>query len=73
MLGFYIRTVEVPAMVVLGLWFVLQFLNALISSGSGGGVAWHAHIAGFLAGIFLIRLFKRKDVLFGGGRGFRYP
>ncbi len=72
MLGFYIRTVEVPALIVLGLWFVLQFLNALASGGSGGGVAWHAHIAGFLAGIFLIGLFKRKDVLFGGGRGFRY-
>ena len=36
MFGFYIRTVEVPALIVLGLWFVLQFLNALVSSGSGG-------------------------------------
>jgi membrane associated rhomboid family serine protease len=73
MFGFYIRTVEVPAMIVLGLWFVLQFLNVLVSSGSGGGVAWHAHVAGFAAGIILIGLFKRKDVLFDGGRGFRYP
>ena len=73
MFGFYIRTVEVPAMIVLGLWFVMQFLNALISTGSGGGVAWHAHIAGFVAGISLIGLFKRRDVLIGGGRGFRYP
>jgi len=71
-LGFYIRTVEVPAMIVLGLWFVLQFLSALVSSGSGGGVAWYAHIAGFAAGIILIGLFKRRDVLFGGGRGDRY-
>jgi membrane associated rhomboid family serine protease len=73
MFGFYIRTVEVPAMIVLGLWFVLQFLNVLISSGSGGGVAWHAHVAGFVAGIVLIGLFKRRDVSFGGGRGVRYP
>jgi membrane associated rhomboid family serine protease len=73
MFGFYIRTVEVPAMIVLGLWFVLQFLNVLISSGSGGGVAWHAHVAGFVAGIFLIGLLKRRDVPFGGGRGVRYP
>ncbi len=73
MFGFYIRTVEVPAMIVLGLWFVLQFLNVLVSSGSGGGVAWHAHVAGFVAGIFLIGLFKRKGVLFDGGRGFRNP
>jgi membrane associated rhomboid family serine protease len=68
MFGFYIRTVEVPAMIVLGLWFVLQFLNVLIAGGSGGGVAWHAHVAGFVAGIFLIGLFKRRDVPFGGGR-----
>jgi membrane associated rhomboid family serine protease len=73
MFGFYIRTIEVPAMIVLGLWFVLQFLNVLIASGSGGGVAWNAHIAGFAAGIIMIGLFKRRDVLFGGGRGFRYP
>jgi membrane associated rhomboid family serine protease len=73
MFGFYIRTVEVPAMIVLGLWFVLQFLNVLIASGTGGGVAWNAHIAGFAAGIIMIGLFKRRDVLFGGGRGFHYP
>jgi membrane associated rhomboid family serine protease len=73
MFGFYIRTVEVPAMIVLGLWFVLQFLNVLIAGGSGGGVAWHAHVGGFVAGILLIGLFKRRDVPFGGGRGVQYP
>jgi len=71
--GFYIRTIEVPAMIVLGFWFVLQFLNALLSGGSGEGVAWYAHIAGFVAGMLLIGLFKRKDVLFGRGRGVRDP
>ena len=71
--GFYIRTIEVPAMIVLGFWFVLQFLSALLSSGSGEGVAWYAHIAGFVAGMLLIGLFKRRDVWFGGGRGVRYP
>jgi len=60
--GLYIRTVEVPAMFVLGFWFVLQFLNALLSSGAGGGVAWFAHIGGFIAGILLIGIFKRRDV-----------
>jgi membrane associated rhomboid family serine protease len=73
MFGFYIRTVEVPAMIVLGLWFVLQFLNVLIAGSSGGGVAWHAHVGGFVAGILLIGLFKRRDVPFGGGRGVHYP
>ncbi len=59
--GFYIRTVEVPAMFVLGFWFVLQFLNALFSSGAGG-VAWFAHIGGFVAGVLLIGIFKRREV-----------
>jgi len=60
--GLYIRTVEVPAMFVLGFWFVLQFLSAFLSTGTGGGVAWYAHIGGFLAGILLIGIFKRRDV-----------
>jgi len=66
--GFYVRTVEIPAMIVLGFWFALQFLSALLQSGSRGGVAWYAHIAGFLAGMLLIGFFKRRDVPFGGGR-----
>jgi membrane associated rhomboid family serine protease len=66
--GFFIRTVEVPAMVVLGLWFGLQFINALVASGAHGGVAWYAHVAGFIAGVLLIGPFKRKDVPFWGGR-----
>jgi membrane associated rhomboid family serine protease len=49
---FYIDVVAVPAGVVLGLWFVMQVLNV----GMGGGVAWFAHIGGFLAGLALVRL-----------------
>jgi membrane associated rhomboid family serine protease len=71
--GFFVRTVEIPAMVVLGFWFLLQFLNVLLSSGASGGVAWYAHVAGFVSGMLLIGLFKRKDVSFGGGRNLRYP
>ena len=71
--GFFVRTVEIPAMYVLGFWFVHQFVSALFSSGASGGVAWYAHVAGFVTGMLLIGLFKRKDVLFGGGRKFRYP
>lgn len=71
-LGFYISTIEVPAMFVLGFWFVLQFLNATLSSGIGGGVAWYAHVGGFVAGMLLIGLFKRKNVPFWGGRRYRY-
>lgn len=49
---FYIDVVPVPAAIVLGLWFLAQILNV----GMGGGVAWFAHIGGFLAGILLLRL-----------------
>ncbi|MGB7297231.1 MAG: rhomboid family intramembrane serine protease [Candidatus Aminicenantales bacterium] len=55
-LFFFIRIVAIPAAYVLGLWFVLQVLNV----GLGGGVAWFAHIGGFLVGFGLIRLAPRR-------------
>jgi len=56
--GFFIRVVRVPALFVLGFWFILQLLYALPSIGStSGGVAWFAHVGGFLAGIVLFKLF----------------
>lgn len=69
--GFLVRTIEVPAMIVLGFWFVLQFLSGALSVGGGGGVAWFAHVGGFAAGMLLVGLFKRRGVPFGGGRRFR--
>jgi len=69
-LGFFVRMIEVPAMVVLGFWLVFQFLSAMVTQGSGGGVAWYAHIGGFLAGMALIGLFKRSTVPFWGRRRF---
>ena len=54
---------RVPAGVVLGMWFVMQLLSGGMSIGSsGGGVAFFAHIGGFVAGMALIGLFKRRDV-----------
>ena len=56
---------KVPAGVVLGMWFVMQLLSGGMSiSSEGGGVAFFAHIGGFLAGMALIGLFKRRDVSF---------
>jgi membrane associated rhomboid family serine protease len=55
-LFFFIRVVAIPAAYVLGFWFVLQILSA----GLGGGVAWFAHIGGFLLGIGLIRVITRR-------------
>ncbi len=57
--GFFIRIVAVPALFVLGFWFILQLLYAFPSIGStSGGVAWFAHVGGFLAGIVLFKLFS---------------
>jgi membrane associated rhomboid family serine protease len=57
--GFFIRIVAIPALFVLGFWFILQLLFALPSIGStSGGVAFFAHVGGFLAGIVLFKLFS---------------
>ena len=58
-------TTRVAAGFVLGMWIVMQLLSGGMSIGStGGGVAFFAHIGGFLAGMALIGLFKRPDVPF---------
>ena len=51
--------VEIPAFFFLGLWFLLQFLNAAGSSGHAGGIAWWAHIGGFVFGVVFLKLFDR--------------
>ncbi len=71
-LGLYLSTVEIPAMFVLGFWFVLQFFSALISPSGAGGVAWYAHVGGFVTGMLLIGFFKKQNVPFWGGRRYRY-
>ena len=56
---------RVAAGVVLGLWFLMQLLSGGMSiGGPGGGVAFFAHIGGFVAGMVLIRFFKRPEVPF---------
>jgi membrane associated rhomboid family serine protease len=56
---------EIPAIVFLPLWFAMQFLNGYESIGdrsyTGGGVAWFAHIGGFIAGMLLIKLFPSRQ------------
>jgi len=63
--GFFVRIVRWPAMIVLGLWIVVQFVNGLVTfSASGGaasgGTAWFAHIGGFLAGMVLLFLIRPR-------------
>lgn len=49
--------VEIPAYFFLGIWFLIQFLSAATSSGQIGGVAWWAHIGGFIFGMIFLKLF----------------
>ena len=59
--GFFVRVIPVPALVVLGFWVVLQLANSLVTFGRGdtGGVAFFAHLGGFLAGLLLINVLRR--------------
>ena len=54
--------VNLPAWVVLGLWIGFQFLNVAMAPKGAGGVAWWAHIGGFVAGAILIFVFRQRDV-----------
>ena len=61
-LGFFLRMTMLPAAIVLGLWFVLQLFSGVISMGGPdvGGVAFWAHIGGFVAGVILAKIFAKK-------------
>lgn len=62
----FLQIMELPALVVLGLWFVLQLFSgsfALASAaGAGAGIAWWAHVGGFLVGALLILLMRPRRV-----------
>jgi membrane associated rhomboid family serine protease len=62
-LGFFVTTFAVPAVFMLGYWFAVQLLSGLASEGAGGGVAFWAHVGGFLAGGLLIFGFRNKALL----------
>lgn len=61
-LGYFMRVTMVPAAIVLGLWFVLQLFSGFLSLGGPdvGGVAFWAHIGGFVAGVLIAFLFGRR-------------
>jgi membrane associated rhomboid family serine protease len=58
-LGFFVQVVRIRAMFVIGFWIIIQFINGMVSTGTAGhgGVAWFAHIGGFIAGLLLIKFF----------------
>jgi membrane associated rhomboid family serine protease len=62
----FIQVIEIPAVIVLGFWFIMQFLSgtaSLVSTAAAqGGVAWWAHIGGFVIGMLLLGLLPRKEL-----------
>jgi membrane associated rhomboid family serine protease len=58
-LGFYVDRIVVPAWVMLGYWFLIQVMSGIPALAStGGGVAFWAHVGGFLAGVVLVSWFR---------------
>ncbi len=68
-LGFFMQVIEIPALIVLGFWIVVQVMSGLLTFNfEGGGVAWFAHMGGFATGMLLVGLFKRRVVRWGWQR-----
>ena len=63
-LVFFFWRVEIPALFLLGFWFLIQFIAGYqmlaIQTATGGGVAWWAHVGGFMMGIFLVIVMRPK-------------
>lgn len=64
-MGIFTRSVALPAWMMLLYWAALQFLGGLsrVGAGAEGGVAFWAHVGGFVAGLALVKLFTRRDRL----------
>jgi membrane associated rhomboid family serine protease len=61
-LGFFIEVIKIPALIVIGFWAIIQVVNGLLTQGiaAQGGVAWFAHVGGFLVGLLTIKLWLPK-------------
>ncbi|MFH1516131.1 MAG: rhomboid family intramembrane serine protease [bacterium] len=61
---FLITTIRIPAYIFLGFWFIGQVLSGFYSLGvQGAGIAFFAHIGGFIAGVILVKLFAKRNVI----------
>lgn len=61
--GFFVEMVRIPAAVLLSIWIIIQVLSGAFSLSAhslSGGIAWFAHIGGFVAGMVFIQLFKKS-------------
>jgi len=61
-LGFFVQSVQIPALIVIGFWAIIQLVSGLITQGmpGQGGIAWFAHAGGFLAGLITIKLWQPR-------------
>lgn len=57
---FFLTLAEIPAVIFLGFWFILQLFSGVASIGMDFPVAWWAHIGGFVAGLLLVNVFGKK-------------
>jgi membrane associated rhomboid family serine protease len=62
-LGIFVTSIALPAWVMLGYWMLLQVVGGVFSPAEGGGVAFWAHVGGFVAGVVLIKLFARPEYI----------
>lgn len=71
---FFITVIRIPAYVLLGFWFILQFIPGMAELGASsqsGGVAYWAHIGGFIVGVAVVAVYKmyKGEPIWPGGRG----
>ena len=57
------QVITIPAVLVLGFWFVMQLFSGATGSAQSGGVAWLAHVGGFVAGVLFMLVWKRRHNL----------
>jgi membrane associated rhomboid family serine protease len=63
---FFLWPAQVPAWIFIGLWFLYQLTLSVVSLGNvgaGGGVAYSAHVGGFITGLVLVRIFSRSELV----------
>ena len=61
-LGFYVTVIKIPALIVIGFWAIIQVVSGLVSQGNAaqGGIAFFAHVGGFVAGLSTIKLWQPR-------------
>ena len=69
----FITFIRVPAGILIGFWFLSQIVNAYFTDPNSPGVAWYAHIGGFLMGLFLIPFLKKKKFKFFSSGTYKKP